>query len=246
MTTVHVHPPDLEGDTLRILQLQAKDLAEKKRHREIFALDSFVAFVKSWGNDANDTIYWTTERVVAVLNEEDLKSGQGDQDTVHFAFTRPNVAERWLSALGRRFNHKDFKEFLELRFNEIAGGAGFFARIANLSLAQTFDYNAKLDTDQTFSVAFKSDAGPDVAQLPKVVEVTIPLINGLEKPFTLKLRLRLKAPTQAGESPAFWFEWDDREDVLEEAAKAAAAAIAEGLPGWLVVHGEPNIDGQDF
>lgn len=244
MNDLHITAAPSPDGMTRILTLTQADLTAKKSHRKIVDLASFTAYLKRWGDPAIGTIYWTDKRVIALLDEREIQSGRGDQDTVALTFQRPIVAQRWFSAIGNVMSHKDFKDFLELRYNEVTDGTQFFTKIANLSLAQTFNYDAKLDTDQTYSVAFKSDAGPEVAKLPKHVEVVIPLIEGLETAFTLRLRLKFKAPTSADESPTFQLLWDDQADVEQEAARCAVQDIEGSLPGWLVVQGAPNLRAQ--
>lgn len=238
---LHIKPTPSEDGITRIVTLSQNDLTQKKLHREIADLSSFVDYLNRWGDADKGTVYWTPTGTVALLDEQDLQTGRGDQDTVAFDFARPLVAKRWLGAIGNTFSHKKFKDFLELRHGEIQNGPGFYTKIANLSLAQTFTYDGKLDSDQAYSIAFKSDAGADVALLPKHIEVHIPLIEGLETPFRLQLRLKFVAPTSADDSPTFTLLWDDKDDVLEEAARAAIEAIKAGLPGWLVVHGQPKV-----
>lgn len=244
MTELHVTAP-AGADPIRVIQTVATlaDQAKKKVHRKINDLSSFIAYLQKWGNGGSTVIYWTPAGAIAVVDEDDVDSGHGDQDTVSFRFTRPLVARRWLDAIGTTFDHKGFKEFLELRHGEIQGGPGLYALIANLSLAQTFTYDGKLDSEQDYQIAFKAASGADVVKLPKTVDVHIPLIDGLEAPFRLALRLKFKAPTSADGTPTFRLTWDDQEDVFEDAARMAVTAMAEALPAMLVVHGDPNIRG---
>jgi uncharacterized protein YfdQ (DUF2303 family) len=224
---------------IRIMEMTAPELYVKKRARTINDLSSLIAYIKKWGNPAKGTIYWTPAGVVAVMDEEDLLSGNGSQDKVAFSFNRPYVARTWLDAIGRSFSHKGFKTFLESRWQEMAEGPDLFAKISNLSLAQTFKYDAKLQDDQTYQIAFASEAGGDVATLPKVVTVTIPLLEGLEKPYRLVLKLKLTVPDGEKATPSFEFTWEDQEAVIEQAARDAIAYVQEQLPDWLVVHGKP-------
>lgn len=233
---IHVAPP---GDTIKVINSTHSDHIERKRSREVLDLQALVTYLTAWGDPELGTIYWNDAGVVAILDEQDMKSGQGKQDTVSFGFTRPVPAQRWLDAIGKVMTHKEFKAFLELRHQEIEGGSGLFTRICNLSLAQTFTYDGKLDSDQVYQVAFKSEAGADVTTIPKHIVVSVPLVSGLAMPFTLNLRLRFKAPTKPDESPSFWVEWDDKKEVLEDAARAASVQIQDDLPAWCVVHGRP-------
>lgn len=230
--------PAADGMT-RVVEMTARDLVEPKRSRSLKDLASLVAYLKKWGDPTLGTIYWTPASVIAVLNEEDLTSGKGEQDTVTFNFERPFVAREWLKAINGSFSHKKFKEFLETRYQDVDGGAALYTKISNLSLAQTFSYDGKLEDDHNYQIAFKTEAGGDVANLPKTVTVNIPLINGLEKPYRLDLKLKMTIPKAEGATPTFEFVWEDQETVLEQAARDAVAEIETQLGEWLVVFGKP-------
>jgi uncharacterized protein YfdQ (DUF2303 family) len=228
--------PAADGIT-KIQTLTAADTTQPKRSRKLQDLASVVAYLRKWGDASKGTIYWTDKQVVVLLDETDLTTGRGQQDKLVYGFERPVVAEKWLQAVGKEYTHKDFQRFLELRWNEIIGGADFFAKISTLSLSKSITYDAKLSDDHTYSVSFKSDAGPDVAKLPKVIEVDIPLLKGSAKTYRLQLRLTFDVPTDDKESPTFSLAWDDREALIEKAASDAVAELATELDGWLIVNG---------
>jgi hypothetical protein len=230
--------PGADG-IIRVMEVKAPDLYVKKRERTINDLGSLIAFIIKWGDPAKGTIYWTPAGVNAILDEEDLLTGNGQQDLLTFSFERPYVARKWLDAIGRSFNHKQFKDFLETRWQEIAGGGDVFAKISNLSLAQTFTYDGKLESDQTSQIAFKSEGGGDVATLPKIVTVTIPLLEGLAKTYDLVLKMKMTVPDGEKSTPTFCFTWEDKEAVIEQAARDAIAELGAQLPAWLIVHGTP-------
>ncbi|MDD5304673.1 MAG: DUF2303 family protein, partial [Elusimicrobia bacterium] len=214
--------PDADGIT-KVMEIRPSDLIQKKRSRTINDLGSLIAFLKKWGDPAIATIYWTDEHVIAVLNEEDLDSGDGKQDRVTFSFERPYVARKWLDAIGNTFGHKKFRDFLEGRWQDIAEGSTLFARISNLSLAQTFNYDGKINDDHNYQLAFKSETGPDVATLPKVLTVTIPMLEGSEKTYNLVLKLKMTMPETDKPTPSFSFVWEDQEAVFEQVARDAIA-----------------------
>lgn len=233
-------------NVLKIVELSPSDLDRDPLVRQVFDLTSFVTYLKRWGDALTASMFFTKEGVVCLMNDRADRRNGTKQDSLSFGFTRPTVAKKWLAIFGKGMNHKAFREFLELRFAEVTGGADLFAKISNLSIAKSFQYDATMNNAHSYKIGFTSDAGGDVATLPKFVTIQLPLIDGLDTVYTLTAKLDLVIPTSEGQSPTFTLTVDDLEDVFEQAAKDAMTKVAEDLPDYLIVHGQAGGQSSPF
>lgn len=238
---VHIAAP---GDHLiKLVELEPKDLLRATLQRTTLDLDAFLAYLKRWTNVETSSIFYTKTGVVCLLDDRGDRPPGTEPDTVNFDFTRPSVAMKWLKIIGKPMKHEDFRTFLEERFAEITNsatgkaGGDLYTLISNLSISKTFTYDATLNDKNNYKVGYISAAGGNTAEIPKWVNVTIPLMNGLTNVYNLVMKLEFDVPKTEGEKPIFTLTCPDLEDVFELVAKEAMAKVAEALPGYLVIYG---------
>ncbi|MBU6429506.1 MAG: DUF2303 family protein, partial [Cyanobacteria bacterium REEB65] len=215
-------------------------------------IESFASYLSRWGKPDRTIVYCHGGEVVAILDEEE------NDDKIVLAMEKTRQHKLWLAILANpkvSMGHKAFKEFLEEHYHEIEDGEALYTAISNLSLATTFKYDGRLDNERCYSIAFEADDGASVTKLPKHINVTIPLWEGLLDPdlnpgpdglptgnriYTFPAKLLFKVPSEGQKEPSFGLYCETSEEVLDQAERDIAIQVHAKLKDWQVLNGQPG------
>lgn len=222
-------------------------------------LESFKLYVQQKIDETNGAIFWSHTELRAV---KDL-AAPNTAGKATYGWQKSNEVKDWLRALD--MNHKQFRDFLQLHLDEVLDaphvpglpkvenamtGLDLFTALTTLKLSANINFEATLDnSDQrTFGLVISQQGTRESTQIPRWINVRIPLFNNDEELYDIPFEIMFNQPNPDVPKVTFSVSSPFFQKIWEEAVKKKVTELKDSLNNHVFYFGNPRMEdvGEDL
>lgn len=213
-------------------------------HYELKSTQAIIDLVKARGSQENTFVFYDDDeskpRIYVILDDTVEKR---KQCTAGYNFEFSDLFTEWKGIMGHPIGQKPFFDFLKRRdaLVEFPEVQALQIAVKQLSLATIINYDAMIEDDNNYSVAFKIKDMEGSTKLPTDFEIHIPLLNESDKTSDINIELAITKPTGDGPIKAdFLLTWPLLHRYIKEAVTHEINKVKEALAGYYILAGDPR------
>lgn len=202
------------------------------------SIEAVAELVKAKGSKDHTVIFYNDDQIDIILDDSIMDR---PQDRATYGFKPSDLFIEWNAIFDKPISQKDFVNFLKQRTPEELPDVGLLlAKVQNLKIATQIVGDYQFDDNNNFTVMYKAKDGEGQVTLPSILEVTIPILYGSDKKFTLEIELELNKPRSENEKPTFTLSCRKLKRYIREATEYEVGRLKAMLPGYLILAGAAN------
>lgn len=211
------------------------------RAHTVLDVASMIDLLQADGEPENTRVFVSPSSIAAVLHD---RVKDGEREILRCALASSAEASMLQAALNQPLTHETLVRTLEA-VEHVLQNPMLLDAARKFSSTTTVDGSSKIDDAETFvRVGVTSAQGPQMLDFPKQVQARLPVFE-MDRPdrpawreMTMKVRVHL--PKKADDGVRFVLSCPDWSMTVSEAVTSKINELRAGLPGWMVVRGEPK------
>lgn len=199
---------------------------------------SLVAFAQKYGTKESSVIYVGTDGATFVIDESVTK---GSRETIRLDLPLSDDFAEWKEIFSDPHEHKELLQFLREHEDNLVD-PNVLVVLSSIRATSTVNYESEIKDDgKTIGMVFKTQGGDEMKKFPKQFGIRLPVLRAdegdLEMWKSMAVNLTVEMPSHPTDKPTFTLFCPELRNVHRRRMSEEAAALREGLKGWLVVEG---------
>lgn len=233
---VHINPAGdkvtiLHGDLGNVFQFRGTDY-------KLESIQAVIDLVQRKGSPERTVLFYNEQAVSVILDDSIMDR---PQDKATYGFTLSDAFAEWQNIFGRAMSQKSFVDFLRRRpVGEIEDLDQLLGTVQNLKIATEIIGEYQTDDINNITLMFKSADGEGSAKIPRLLQVTLILLNESDFEQTIEVELEWQKPKAENERPVFVLSCPKVQRYIKEAVDNEVAKLKAALDGYLILAGAPK------
>ncbi|MBO8158849.1 DUF2303 family protein [Thermosyntropha sp.] len=236
MNNEHLHVKVEEGvGTLRLIK--ANEYNFPGTNYRLDSTQAVIDLVLSKGKKDNTVIFYD-ENIPEIQIILDDSIMDRPQDKAFYPFRYSDLFSEWAKLFDTPVNQKQFIDFLKRRdVVECPEAETLLVTTQRLRLAQQIIGEYSYDDNNNITCMFKTKTGEDIAKLPSVFTIHVPIFNKSDNVMDIEVEMELTIPKTENEKPLFMLSCPKLPRYKKQAVAYEINVLQKRLPGFLIIPG---------
>jgi len=207
----------------------------------LFDDDSFIRFVKRYGDAEKSLIIYDTTRAVMLFDATQEENWDAVYDIAVMKITPHSIYSAWERNMNRKMEHRQMFEFLRTNVQDIVDGDKFILQWSKIKTTAGLVRDVSLDDGYFANFSFKSktESGTQHGKLPCKFGLRIPVLESNENDIVVfQVDIDIYEPKNPDDEALFSFRCREFDLALKNAVKNSMEFIRDQLPEFTILFGD--------
>lgn len=210
------------------------------RNHQINDYQSLIGFVKRYASKESSLIMAARDVVSVVINEQQER---GVRECAKLPLLASEDWKAWSGIIGKAITHRQLVTVARNQEHNLVSGE-LLSAISSISARGNLDFNSEVtDAGESFGVTYKSAKGEQLAKFPKVIDLSLPVLELDEdtgEASKARLKLQVNMPSSPTEDVTFTLTCSLWNLAWRQRVRSLVDQIRKDLPDYTVLAGALN------